>query len=314
MAIGMRLEFTLTNTAQKMSHLKELIKIGFKALDIIYIIIEINFLDEENSNSEDLVQLLTSKNIEPFTTKIFLGCKTTEFVFVIDNISKHFKALNPTNIEKSRSFWTKPQTNKEPTLITVDNFYKTRSKSNIFKYAGEKKDKRLDLRAHRNYLELVRSKNGENLNDLLYSFENKMSQIEYLYGQIYLCLIRGGTLLMSDLELAIKEFHIVQELCKDNTIELELAHSFFGLGEAYRIKGEYEFSLKYYTQALDIYKFKEVKWGILRISLALKELKNVPQKFSKATFNINLSVDHWIENNRIKMLTIKSDILFINIP
>ncbi|MBK9565839.1 MAG: tetratricopeptide repeat protein [Saprospiraceae bacterium] len=141
-----------------------------------------------------------------------------------------------------------------------------------------------------------------------------MSQIEYLYGQIYLCLIRGGTLLMSDLELAIKEFHIVQELCKDNTIELELAHSFFGLGEAYRIKGEYEFSLKYYTQALDIYKFKGVKWGILRISLALKELKNVPQKFSKATFNINLSVDHWIENNRIKMLTIKSDILFINIP
>ena len=131
MAIGMRLEFTLTNTAQKMSHLKELIKIGFKALEIIYIIIEINFLDEENSNSEDLVQLLTSKNIEPFTTKIFLGCKTTEFVFVIDNISKHFKALNPTNIEKSRSFWTKPQTNKEPTLITVDNFYKTRSKSNI---------------------------------------------------------------------------------------------------------------------------------------------------------------------------------------
>ncbi|MBK9565840.1 MAG: hypothetical protein IPO37_11835 [Saprospiraceae bacterium] len=148
--------------------MKELIKIGFKALEIIYIIIEINFLDEENSNSEDLVQLLTSKNIEPFTTKIFLGCKTTEFVFVIDNISKHFKALNPTNIEKSRSFWTKPQTNKEPTLITVDNFYKTRSKSNIFKYAGEKKDKRIDLRANRNYLELVRSKNGENLNDVLY--------------------------------------------------------------------------------------------------------------------------------------------------
>ena len=95
------------------------------------LIIEINFIDEEKSTSEDLVQLLTSKNIEPFTTKIFLGCKTTEFVFVIDNISKHFKALNPTNIEKSRSFWTKPQTNKEPTLITVDNFYKTRSKSNI---------------------------------------------------------------------------------------------------------------------------------------------------------------------------------------
>ena len=48
MAIGMRLEFTLTNTAQKMSHLKELIKIGFKALEIIYIIIEINFLDEQH--------------------------------------------------------------------------------------------------------------------------------------------------------------------------------------------------------------------------------------------------------------------------
>ena len=92
---------------------------------------EIHFIDEERTSIENLVNLLIAKEIIPNETDIYLGCQTTEFVFIMDAISRHFQRLTPTNIEKSKCFWSKAVTNKNPTLITADNYFKTRKKSKI---------------------------------------------------------------------------------------------------------------------------------------------------------------------------------------
>ena len=93
--------------------------------------VDINFLNEEKTSVESLVELLTSSEIIPGKINIYLGCKTTMFVFVIDNISNQFQRLTQTNIEKSMCFWTKDDTNKTPTLVTSTNFSKSRGKSKM---------------------------------------------------------------------------------------------------------------------------------------------------------------------------------------
>lgn len=99
--------------------------------------IDINFLNEEKTTIENLVELLTAKEVVPSKINIYLGCKTTEFVFVIDNICKNFQRLTQTNIEKSKSFWTKEEIKKPSTLITSTNFSKSRGKT---KMKGELKE------------------------------------------------------------------------------------------------------------------------------------------------------------------------------
>lgn len=93
--------------------------------------VDINFLNEEKTSVESLAELLTSSEIIPGKINIYLGCKTTVFVFVIDNISNQFQRLTQTNIEKSMCFWTKDDTNKAPTLVTSTNFSKSRGKSKM---------------------------------------------------------------------------------------------------------------------------------------------------------------------------------------
>ncbi|MBS1578322.1 MAG: hypothetical protein JST29_01625 [Bacteroidetes bacterium] len=93
--------------------------------------VDYNFLNEEETSVETLVELLTEKEIVPGKFKIYLGCQTTEFVFIMDNLGKAFQRLSPTNIEKSMSFWSKGRANKKPTLINAENYFKTRSKNKI---------------------------------------------------------------------------------------------------------------------------------------------------------------------------------------
>lgn len=90
-----------------------------------------NFLNEEVTSVETLLELLTEKDIVPRKYKIYLGCQTTEFVFIMDNLGKAFQRLSPTNIEKSMSFWSKGRANKKPNLINAENYFKTRSKNKM---------------------------------------------------------------------------------------------------------------------------------------------------------------------------------------
>lgn len=93
--------------------------------------VDFNFLNEDKTTVETLVELLTSTVIVPNKIKIYLGCKTTVFVFIIDSISKHFQRLTQTNIEKSMSFYSKEEQNKPAVLITSTNFSKSRGKSKM---------------------------------------------------------------------------------------------------------------------------------------------------------------------------------------
>lgn len=122
---------TAVNEPQKLSF-------GYKGQDTNKLLnlfndlcIDITFLNEEKTTVEALVDLLTTKEIIHGSSNIFLGCQTTEFVFVMDNLSKQFQRLTPTNIEKSMCFWSKPISSKNPTLISSDNYFKTRAKSKM---------------------------------------------------------------------------------------------------------------------------------------------------------------------------------------
>jgi hypothetical protein len=93
--------------------------------------VDFNFLDQDKTSVEALINILTTKEIIASEINIYLGCNTTVFVFIMDNISKCFQRLTPSNIEKSKSFWSKALTNKNAVLIKSDNFYKTRGKSKM---------------------------------------------------------------------------------------------------------------------------------------------------------------------------------------
>lgn len=93
--------------------------------------IDINFLDEQKTSVDTLVELLINKEIVPGALNIYLACKTTEFVFVIDNLQNLFFSLKDINIENSLSFWSRGMHKKNPTLLKSFNLSKTRSKSKM---------------------------------------------------------------------------------------------------------------------------------------------------------------------------------------
>jgi hypothetical protein len=91
--------------------------------------LDILFLDEEKTSVKTLVELLTSKDITIGTPQILLGCRTTEFVIVMDEIAKHFQRVTQTTIEQSKCFWSKPATNKPSTLISSSTISNSRKRN-----------------------------------------------------------------------------------------------------------------------------------------------------------------------------------------
>lgn len=90
---------------------------------------KLQFLNEDVSKVDELMKLLTSKNILPGSTKIQLGCETRVFRYIIDKLQPYFKELTFANIEKSALFFS-----KKDTPITANNL----SASNK---SGEPKEK-----------------------------------------------------------------------------------------------------------------------------------------------------------------------------
>jgi hypothetical protein len=89
--------------------------------------IDYHFLNEEMTSVEDLVDLLISKDIEAAKTNIHLACPTTVFVHVIDSLSRIFPKLTAAAVANAQVFITK----EKQAPISVDNYYKTRSKSKL---------------------------------------------------------------------------------------------------------------------------------------------------------------------------------------
>jgi len=65
--------------------------------------LKIDFLVNPTS-IEDFIRIVTAKDLEKIKEKIYLGCATNEFAFVVDKLKPFFKSLKPANIEKSGLF------------------------------------------------------------------------------------------------------------------------------------------------------------------------------------------------------------------
>lgn len=83
---------------------------------IIQLCQKIDLLMDGKTSSDELFTLLTSRDLEANTTKIYLGCETTQFRYIIDKIALQFTNLTLKGIEKTKAFYS-----KKGTLITAQN-------------------------------------------------------------------------------------------------------------------------------------------------------------------------------------------------
>lgn len=74
---------------------------------VIQLCNQVELLNEEKNNSEELIAILTSKDIQPDSSQIYIGCETVQFRYIIDKFNPHFTNLNPKALESSGAFFTK---------------------------------------------------------------------------------------------------------------------------------------------------------------------------------------------------------------
>jgi len=87
---------------------------------------QIELLNEDVTDADDFIRILTAKNILPGSVKIQIGCETKHFRYAIDKFQPYFTDLSLANIEKSKLFYS-----KKDTLITANNLSASNSKSKI---------------------------------------------------------------------------------------------------------------------------------------------------------------------------------------
>jgi hypothetical protein len=97
---------------------------------------QVLLLNEEKNNADELVSVFLSKDLQPYSTKLYVGCETVQFRYIVDNFSSHFTNFTPKAIEDSGLFFTKKHkpfkaqnlySNKieEPKdYLTIDNIFK----------------------------------------------------------------------------------------------------------------------------------------------------------------------------------------------
>jgi hypothetical protein len=79
---------------------------------------KVELLNEDKTNTTELLSLLMSKDIKPGITPIYLNCETVQFRYIVDKLKNHFSNLTPTEIEKSECFYS-----KKSNLIKAQNLY-----------------------------------------------------------------------------------------------------------------------------------------------------------------------------------------------
>ena len=87
------------------------IKLSFKLLkapELLFPIIQaliarLNFLDNRTT-IETFIRIVTSDDLYTINEKIYLGCKTNEFSYLLNYFKIYFKSFNPATIEKSGLF------------------------------------------------------------------------------------------------------------------------------------------------------------------------------------------------------------------
>ena len=83
---------------------------------IVQLCQKIELLNEDQTSSDTLFKIFTSRDLEAITDKVYLGCETTQFRYIIDKLTPHFTNLKLKTIEKTASFFS-----KNGTKITAQN-------------------------------------------------------------------------------------------------------------------------------------------------------------------------------------------------
>ncbi len=97
---------------------------------------QVFLLNEQKNNADELVTVFLSKDLQPDSTQIYIGCETVQFRYIVDKFSSHFKNFTPKAIEDSAMFFTKKQKpfkaqnlysnkiEKPKDYLTIDNIFK----------------------------------------------------------------------------------------------------------------------------------------------------------------------------------------------
>lgn len=85
---------------------------------------QIELLDDEKNTAAELVTVLTSKDLKSGSTKIYLGCETSQFRYVIDKLKPHFTNLTPKAIGQIGIFYS-----LQRKKITAQNLYSSKVSS-----------------------------------------------------------------------------------------------------------------------------------------------------------------------------------------
>lgn len=83
----------------------------------------LNFLDPQTTN-ENFIRIVTSDDLASINDKIYLGCKTNEFRYLIKYFKAFFKSFNPATIGKSGIFIS-----NTGHTITADCIYNSKSEN-----------------------------------------------------------------------------------------------------------------------------------------------------------------------------------------
>jgi hypothetical protein len=98
--------------------------------------LQVDFLNNSITTPEDLVEVLSAKDIINFKKEIHFGCNTNQLSYIVDKLKPWFKNLNPTTMTNSGLFFTKSGTplqrqnlyaNKvlsQPKRARIDNIFK----------------------------------------------------------------------------------------------------------------------------------------------------------------------------------------------
>jgi hypothetical protein len=85
--------------------------------------IYVELLNENKTTVDELLSVLTNKDLKRGAPQIHLGCETTQFSYIISRLEQHFNNFTPSTIEKSNLFFS-----KKGTVLKRNNLYKNNNK------------------------------------------------------------------------------------------------------------------------------------------------------------------------------------------
>lgn len=68
---------------------------------------DIELLNEDKTTVDDLVSVLTCRNLKIGAAQIYIGCETLEFSYIVKKLELSFSNFNPTSIDSSNLFYSK---------------------------------------------------------------------------------------------------------------------------------------------------------------------------------------------------------------